>query len=331
MDEASSKFVDQLAIEKLIAEKISTAHHRPSRIEPDLFVPAFAAMRAPIVREAAPPCSSAESIVHLRSPIGSGFPENDTIPVRIFDSTNGVSGIVLLVHGLYEDNRAMYGFFVRELNRLGYTVYLTTLPYHHERTPLSARFSGDLFLSADLSRTKQAFVQAVLDVRSVHTWIQAHASVPVYAVGFSMGGTVVLAAAGADETIRGAAVVNPAAVLSDVIWTSPLCATIKADLLNGGWVKETVDGVFDTFDPYRMPVSPEVSQKILCIYGLYDQITRRDQYEALIRKWRFPEVLEYKAGHLNTLKVPRFALDLGRFFDGLSHVVDAASVAGSIP
>jgi hypothetical protein len=56
-------------------------------------------------------------------------------------------------------------------------------------------------------------------------------------------------------------------------------------------------------------------EKILLIYGLYDQITRPAQYEALIAVRHLSNVIKYKAGHLNTLRVPRFAVDVAHFFD----------------
>ena len=311
MDEASSKFVDQLVVEKMLDEKLQTVTHQPRRAPQMLLDDAFPAM-ASIMRLPDADRDSATGLITFHSPVACDYPENRTVWV----TTHPVAeqkGVVLLVHGLFEDNRNIYNFFVGELNRQGYGVYMMTLPFHYERAPKESHFSGEYFLSADLGRTKRAFIQAVMELLHFHDWIANTEGTPPFVVGFSMGGTVCLSAAAKSNRIRGLAVVNPAADLSEVIWTSPLCATIKNDLLNAGWRRLDTSGVIATFDPFILPrpmISPE---RMLFIYGLYDQITRPDQYESFIAKWRFLHVRKYKAGHLNTLRVPRLSIDISTF------------------
>lgn len=315
MDEASSKFVDRLALEKMLAEKLSVVRHTPSKQPDALRDDAFDALAASIGRPEILPGLDPKVVV-LKSPLWSAYPENRTLPLHHYPSEDE-RGIILLVHGLFEDNRAMYGFLIGELNRLGYTVYMTTLPFHHERTSEEARFSGEFFFSADLARTKEAFIQAVLEVRSAAEWIRQIHAVPSYIAGFSMGGTVALGAAAASDLFDGVCIINPAAMLSEVLWTSPLCTTIKEDLMDAGWGQTEVDFVVSTFDPYVMPHLRTSPDKILMIYALFDQITSTSQYEALIERKKLCNILKYKAGHLNTLRVPRFASDLAYFFDRL--------------
>ena len=313
MDEASSKFVDRLALEKIIAEKLSQVHHVPSKQPDALREPAFGSFSQPLGR-AENGQSFDPYITVLHSPIQTAHPENRAFFLRCHPA-KAERGIVLLVHGLFEDNRAMYGFLIGELNRAGYSVYLTTLPFHHERTPAEAKFSGEFFFSADLARTKEAFVQAVLEVRLAYEWLTAHHDAPVFLTGFSMGGTVATAAACANDCFEGVCIVNPASMLSEVIWTSPLCATIKQDLLAAGWERTEIDFVVSSFDPYMMSYMQTDDSRVLMIYALYDQITRPDQYESLITQKQLTNILQYKAGHLNTLRVPRFATDLVQFFE----------------
>ena len=313
MDEASSKFVDRLALEKIIGEKLSLVHHVPSKQPDALRMPAFDAFAQPLGRP-----ETAQSydpyITVLRSPSFTPHTENRLFFLRCHPAKEE-RGVVLLVHGLYEDNRAMYGFLIGELNRAGFSVYMTTLPFHHERTPAEARFSGEYFFSADLSRTKEAFVQAVLEVRLAYKWLTEYRSAPVFLTGFSMGGTVAMAAACATDCFERVCIVNPASMLSEVIWTSPLCATIKENLLAAGWERTEIDFAVSSFDPYMMPYMRTDDSRVLMIYALYDQITRADQYESFIERKQLSNILQYKAGHLNTLRVPRFATDLVRFFD----------------
>jgi pimeloyl-ACP methyl ester carboxylesterase len=246
MDEASSKFVDQLALERLLEEKLTQTHHQPSRIDSSLFESAFPRMKRALQVPKSAPVSIIDAAITIESPEVSGYPENNTVPIYIHPAVNE-RGASLLVHGLYEDNRSIYGFLVRELNRLGVTVYMITLPFHHERSPVSSGFSGELFFSADLGRTKAAFVQAVIEIRHCYNLIRRMVNGPLVITGFSMGGTLALAATASDDTIEGTIVVNPAAVLAEVVWTSPLLATIKNDLLSGGWHRATIDRTRDRF------------------------------------------------------------------------------------
>jgi hypothetical protein len=87
--------------------------------------------------------------------------------------------------------------------------------------------------------------------------------------------------------------------------------------MQAGWGETELDQFVATFDPFHARSIALARQRILLIYALYDQITLDEQYQALASRWALSEVLRYKAGHLNTLRVPRLAEDLVRFFDHL--------------
>jgi hypothetical protein len=57
--------------------------------------------------------------------------------------------------------------------------------------------------------------------------------------------------------------------------------------------------------------------RILMIQALYDLVTEQRLYEALANTWQFPHRMKYNAGHLNTLRVPRLADDMAKFFEAL--------------
>ena len=314
MDEASSKFVDQLAVERIVQEKLGRVHHSVNKPWRTLCEPVFDTfgMSLALPRDVK---ETGQRRYTMSTPIKwSPHRENNTIFIHRYPAPR-TTGAVLLIHGLYEDNREIYRFFISELNRHGLDVYMSTLPFHHERTPHESHFSGEYFLSGDLERTKQAFCQAVIETRYLNNWLYSTTDLPIYVVGFSMGGTVALAGAGASDDMTDVAVVNPASNLFEVVWTSPLCATIRADLSAAGLGATETRAILSSFDPFVMPHLRSRHDHQLLIYGLFDQITRADLYEALIEAWGFDQVLRYKAGHLNTLRVPRFAADVARFFN----------------
>jgi pimeloyl-ACP methyl ester carboxylesterase len=301
-----------LDTQKLVTEKLSKVRHRPMLSFAEL-------LNEPDVAKSSTFTSAIEqdellsNTFRLKSAVDCAHGENHWIPLVAHVVPNP-RGIIVLVHGLFEDNRAIYGFFVGELNRLGYTVYLTTLPFHYERRPDTSQFSGEFFFSADLGRTKRAFRQATVELNQVCTWLRHRHALPTYAVGFSMGGAIVLSSGAQTAHFDGICLVNPAAKLSNVVWSSPFCTTIKGDLLAAGLTSFEINAVLETFDP-TLP-GPQVPpiERILLIYGLFDQVTQPHQYEDLVSQLRLTNVLRYKAGHLNVLRVPRLAEDIARFF-----------------
>jgi pimeloyl-ACP methyl ester carboxylesterase len=313
MDEASSKFVDQLVTQKLVSEKLAKVSHRPAcPLETLLDVP-FSGFTLPFgttdVLE-----DVAGKTITIRSAIDCTYEENRWARIVVHEAERP-RGAVLLVHGLFEDNRQIYGFLIGEFLRLGYSIYQTTLPFHYERRPASSLFGGEFFLSAELRRTKGAFRQATLELQQCYDLLSQRLDVPLSVVGFSMGGAVALTAAGLTERLNRVCLINPATRLTELVWTSPLCQTIKNDLLSAGCDAKLIDSVLETFDPFSLQANALNRQRVLMIYGQYDQVTLSKQYEEMIRHFNLPNVLRYKAGHLNTLRVPRLAEDIVKFLE----------------
>ncbi len=280
MDEASSRFVDRLAVDRLLQDKLSRVHHRQPSPLPD---------------GDAPLCEDQD----LRS-----FPAPEA------------RATVLFAHGLYEDQSDIYRFLFSGLNRQGYDVELFCLPYHYQRRPADSLFSGEFFFSANLHRTRQAFLQAAQELAACYSQLVRDKGHPIFLAGFSMGGTIALQAAARHHQVPGVCLINPPAGLADLIWTSPLCQTIRADIEAEGLDRAAVAAFFRDIDPLFAGVGSVDRQRVLMIQALYDLVTRQEQYEALAEAWQFPHRHKYQAGHLNTLRVPRLAEDMARFFQG---------------
>jgi dienelactone hydrolase len=327
MDEASSRFVDRLVLEKLLNEKLTKVQHRTNvgalTSQPEL-------VRLDEIGPVVFSRDQRSNAFLLRSPVRQHHVSNEWVRVATHE-VEGARGALVLVHGLFEDNRALYRFLIDELNRLHYSVYSTTLPYHYERVPSDSRFSGEFFLSADLVRTIHAFESAVAELESCQIWLREQQTCPLFTVGFSMGATVALAHAARQKRTNGIVAINPAAGISSAIWTSPLCEPIQRDLCACGLNELTVS-------PYLLPLCPlhegldlRISARILMIRALYDQVTQQSQYDALAQLLPRANVLKYKAGHLNTLRVPRLAADIVNFCESLvnARIGDATHIAPS--
>jgi esterase/lipase len=314
MNEASSKYVDHLVLDKLITEKLQMVHHYPGN-DIDLTISVFDMIKG-IEHKQMPEFVTTDSGFVFKSVIDSGFKDNDVCPVFSFECEDPVASIIF-THGLYEDNRKIYEFLFESLNRLGLNVYLCTLPYHYERRPEKSLFSGEYFWSADFERTRNAFVQGIFDVFALHTFIKKRNHHDVFLTGYSMGGAVSLVLGAAVKEIKGIVAVNPAASLSNIVWDSPLCKYIKQDFLAAGYTLEQLKTAYKTFEPVSLDFKLHNSLRFMICYAVYDQVTSPEIYRQFIERWNIKSVHEYKAGHLTTLRVPRLAQDIFNFVTAL--------------
>lgn len=299
MDEASSRFVDRIAVDKLLQDKLRKVHHG----QPSQQLSSSTSMVAPSAEQ-----TPSNACTHLRS-----YP------------ASAPRATVLFAHGLFEDQRDIYRFLFAGLNRLGYSVELYCLPYHYERKPADSLFSGEYFFSANLHRTRQAFLQAGSELRACHDRLSRQSAHPLFLAGFSMGATVALQAALHLGGVAGVCLLNPPAGLANLVWTSPLCQTIRADLEAAAIDCAAVAAYFQDIDPLFVNHDDVDKQRVLMIQALYDLVTSQEQYEALAVAWQLPHRLKYNAGHLNTLRVPRLAEDMARFFEAqMSEATDGA-------
>ncbi len=307
MNAASSRCVDQIATQKLIAEKLSRVHHAPrgalrGAADPD----DLAHLPAAGEQEAAwEPGAAAYA---LPSPVQTPYAENNLIRCRHYPAADAL-GEVVFVHGLYEDNLQIYNALIAMLHEHGLGVHLLILPYHYERRPAQSAFSGEYFWSADVERSALAYRQAVYDLLQVYRYVRRGAGRPVWIVGFSMGGGVALTLS-ALAALDGVFAVNPVCNLQDLVWHRPLCATVKADLEAHGVRLEEIQARYRAYDPLeRGPGATPVSRIVLA-KGLYDGINDPANYDLLIARWGLQQVIDYKAGHLNILRVPKLAADV---------------------
>jgi len=315
MNEASSKYVDQIATQRLLEEKLARVHHAPgeSGTSYDTGFDDFGqtALSPNGVRE-----SRNESFTELsfRSSLSAPYEENNTVRCRVFPA-NEPAGEMVFVHGLYEDNMQIYDFFIALLNEQGMNVYLLVLPFHYERKPGESAFSGEYFWSADVDRSAFAFKQAVYDLSQLYRHVKARGGRKVWIVGFSMGGGVALRLA-ALAPLDGVFVINPVCNITELMWNSPLFSTIKSDLEAHNQTFEMIRERYSHLEPLNVGDIRIPREKVVLARGLYDQINDPANYELFAKRWGVQHILSYKAGHLNILRVPKMALDIARFYAG---------------
>ncbi|MBN1480038.1 alpha/beta fold hydrolase [candidate division KSB1 bacterium] len=313
MNEASSKFVDKIATEKLLSEKLNQVHHQPDpawqKFDTTLSVlPSFDGV-LPDVREQK---KADHVVIQFSSAVRTGYRENDLATCLYFPGHNA-TGEVIFVHGLYEDNRDIYKFFISQLNNKGLDVYALTLPFHYERKPAASRFSGEFYFSGDAYRNTVAFKQAVTDVAQFYHFVKKKNGRHVWLTGFSMGGGVGLTVCGLLD-IDGLFAINPVCNIADLIWTSALFAPVKKNLSAAGFDQQDIAELYGEFEPLNFRSPKTVAQRVVLGTGLYDQINDPKNYRLLQETWHLGNTIQYKAGHLNILRVPKLAHDVARFY-----------------
>ncbi len=312
MNEASSKYVDRIATEKLINEKLSLVHHTPKGMHEDADA-SFDDFSDLVVQDL--PADQAvleqKEMLVIPSWVHTGYVENDMIRCHRYPCEKP-AGELIFLHGLYEDNLEIYNFFFHLLNEGGYSVTLMQLPYHYERKPAVSSFSGEYFWSADLGRSALAYKQAVYDAYRLYRMIQTITGKRACLVGFSMGGGIGLTLASL-YPLAGLFVINPVCNISKLTWNSSLFSPIRHDLETYGIHFEALKERYQPYEPLGAPKITTNQERISLAISLYDQINDLENYELLARSWKIPTVHPYKAGHLNILRVPRLAEDVIAF------------------
>jgi hypothetical protein len=309
MNEASSKYVDQIATEKLIQEKLSRVHHAPNGAYPSELVSLNDFNCLPKLPETVVERQDGKNLLlSFSSAVVTSDTDNNLVQCIAYLSEESRGALVFL-HGLFEDNLQIYNFFISLLKEQGLDVYLMMLPYHYNRMPAGSVFSGEFFFSGNLLRSALAYKQAVYDLYQLQQWVSQRSGRPAWIVGFSMGGGITLTLA-ALTGLPGVFAVNPVCNISRLVWTSALFAPIRQDLEGSGIGLGRIEMHYAAFEPLNAdPIRTDLAHIVLG-RSLYDQINDPANYDLLVENWKLQNVIPYKAGHLNVLRAPRLAMDV---------------------
>lgn len=306
MDEASSIFLDNFAVEKLLEHKLGRVSHKPSEnIERNLFNEVNDVTENRVTEK--------DGKIFVESLTKTGFVENDNFFVDTYIADEE-KGKIIFVHGLFEDNKDMYSFLFKMLNQKGFSIYFCTLPYHYDRTPKSSSFSGEFFWSGDINRTLLAFKQATLDVYSLYKYIKSEYGEYPHLCGFSIGGAVLAKLLSLVDISSNTFLLNPLTNVLYQVWSSDLWSTIKKDLINNNFTYEKINDAYKEVCPSEIKNFKTDLKRVTCVNGLYDKLVEIDKVEDFFQKWQEINRHIYKCGHLNMLRVPKLSEDINRFF-----------------
>ena len=189
-------------------------------------------------------------------------------------------------------------FAARRLYAEGLNVAVVTLPFHGERTPSEALFSGQYFPSPDLRRTNEAFGQAVADVRLLTRWVrdEGHHG-PLGLMGISLGGYVSsLMVSLYDDYDFVIPIISPAS-FADILWWHGHERRARSEFEQLGIDREFLREVWAVHSPLSHQLSIP-KDRVLIVAGAGDEVVRPAQSLALWKHWGEPDLRWFAGSHL---------------------------------
>lgn len=199
---------------------------------------------------------------------------------------------------------------------MGYDVVYLQLPYHGFRALEGSVFSGEHFVSGEVSRINEAMCQTVTDIRSMVAWLRLDHLV-VGVTGRSMGGTASLMTAVVEPVDFVVAWVPPSS-LNDMFEETDLAPFIRMGVRASDLDRDTVNKITwvsspDNYEP-MIPV-----YKVLVFAGMGDRFAPPDQPEKVMKRWGSINMVWFAGGHLYN------------FQKGLCRQIETAFLEAQLP
>lgn len=223
---------------------------------------------------------------------------------------------VILIHGWRAKilNR-LEKVFLDSFIEKNYNVYRYVLPFHMERSPETSLYSGEYFVSADVSRTLKSVQQSVSDIRALISYIKDVEKGKVIIIGLSLGGIITNLLCEVEENIDVLISLFYANNLSFTVFETEAGKYIKKDFLKNNFSYSLLSKSWEVINPcLRKPILD--LDKILLVSGKYDKYVLNKDTDQLWEKWAKPERYKYSCGHSGiVLSKNRIKNDVLNFID----------------
>jgi dienelactone hydrolase len=290
-----------------------------------LLSPATPVSGAGEVKVARKPLPVAGLTIHdvtFASPAPSGFAKNDEIHA-IYYEPPVVQGAVIVLPAWKESNLVGQGVLAMALAKKGYAALVLPLPYQVDRA-LDGFGSGDMTLSADLARTRQAFFQGAADVARASHWLESRGIEPARqaVMGTSLGGHVAALAFGAYPERLGAGVflLTGGELQTALLQPNRTTGRLRRALLERGVTPEEALPLMRGIDGVTW-ADPARRSRVLLVGAKLDDVVRPENVKALARaygdartEWlegdhygilaQIPKTLDWTVDHLTKALAP---------------------------
>jgi len=204
---------------------------------------------------------------------------------------------IILIHGWRASSlNRLEEVFLESFKERKYNIYNYILPFHMERSEDTALYSGESFVSANVSRTLKSIKQSISDIRALIRYIKEIKKGKIVIIGLSLGGIVSNLLAEVEENIDVLISLFYANDLSYTIFETEVGRYIKRDFVNNNFSKELLSKSWKIINPsLRKPVID--MDNILLISGKYDKYVLNIDTDNLWNNWDKPLREIYISGH----------------------------------
>ena len=223
---------------------------------------------------------------------------------------------IIFVHGWRaEDLSRLEKVFSDSFIQRGYNIYSYVLPFHMERTPKESLYSGEYYISADVSRTIKNVQQSVSDVRALISHIKSENDGEIIIIGLSLGGITTNLLSEVEEDIDVVISLFYANDLSFTVFETEAGKYVKKDFLKNNFSYELLKESWKIINPsLRKPIID--LDKILLVSGKYDKYVLKEDTDSLWENWGKPERYMYSNGHSGiVLSKNKIRTDVLKFID----------------
>jgi Alpha/beta hydrolase domain containing 18 len=276
-----------------------------------------------------------EPFLRFTSPVGTPYPENDTVNARWYEAKRKDGGRpkqAMIVMPQWNADAFSHNVLCEMFNRFGISCLRLSKPYHDVRRPAELERS-DYAVSANVGRTIAACRQAVVDIRSCVDWLESQGYEQIGVLGTSLGSAYGFIAAAMDPRLRVCAFNHASTQFGDVVWTGQSTRHVKAAFEHAGLTQDQTRAMFAGVSPMSFMEqyaatgaargAGDKARRTLVVYAPYD-LTFVVKYSREVLKNFDQHGVDYVAkvlpcGHYTTGETPYKFLDgwyLGSFIWG---------------
>jgi hypothetical protein len=265
--------------------------------------------------------------VFSASPLPSGVPENDLVPVEYFIPRRKKATAALIILPIWKGGSLIAERTVAgNLASFGYLTAIMPLPYQFERAPKGVR-SGSWTVSGDLDRTRKVMLQAVADIEELTTRLAARPDVTdgrVGVLGISLGAHVAAAVYQIDSRLKAGVFVMAGGDLASLLYRDVReTRGMRAEIEARGFTREDVEERLRMLDPAkaeRYPAWPCFPRYrgVLMINAEKDTIVPPANARALHAALGHPAIHWYPEDHYSmAVRIPEILGVVRRHLEGL--------------
>lgn len=264
--------------------------------------PAPGAARARVVRHIREGTVRERRIASAYVPWGDEAPASGRSPI-LFEHWRHDAGppraTVVALHGFTMGRPRIdaIALFASQWFRRGLDVALLTLPYHGERTPPGARFSGEHFAVPDVARLSEAVREAIWEIRLVVDTLREETGRPVGLLGLSLGGYLTALAAALFEDLDFAVPMVPPVCIGDLAWGFFERTRHAREGGEAALSHAELRRSFRIHSPLSHPLRTP-RERVLIVAGRGDRIVPPAHPAALWSHWGEPAIHWFSGSHL---------------------------------